>query len=137
MCLVRRYFKRAQKKLEDAATTEVAVYEEVGGLIAEPLGLTDISLDANTCYSLKQDPLYAEIEDAMAMKLNDAYGFSCSQANKHKILTDPPRPLADQEKFSCHGNHADSSTIIPPEQPLTDQKMQSHIGNTVLISSFP
>lgn len=123
-----RYLKRARKSAED---TE---YEEVGDIIVEPRSgfvvlQSGFSLDMNACYSLKQDPVYAEIEEGINTKLNDAYGSRSFQARIPKPLTDsslPPRPLADQEKHTSGDEvPTDSSRNFSPPNPPNSADRQN------------
>lgn len=85
----KEYFKRA-KKVKDTAE---AAYEEVEGVIVE----SRFTIDANACYSLKQDPVYAEIEDVIKTRLNDAYAPTqhvSKPESSHSSISH--QPIADQ-----------------------------------------
>lgn len=87
-----RYLKQARINAEG---TEVAEYEEVGPksvVVPHP----GFSVDMNVCYSLKQgahDPVYAEIEEAIDTKRNDAYGTRSLQISRPTASSSPHRPL--------------------------------------------
>lgn len=87
------YFKRAPKRAARDGGTE-AVYEEVGDVIVE--SKSEFTIDVNACYSLKRDPVYAEIEDGIQTKLNDAYASTLTHTSKQKTLHSsiPPQQRA-------------------------------------------
>ena len=94
------YFKMAYKRSE--ARKAEGAYEEVGDV-----SKSGFTIDVNTCYSLKQDPVYAEIEDVIKTKLNDAYASASQNVNQSK---------------------KNPSSILPP--PITDQAQHMSTGGT-------
>ncbi len=84
ICVVRiKIFKRARNNAR--AAEESAAYAEVGEImIAQKSEIADFKVDVNTCYnSLKQDPLYAEVEEVIHVERNDAYSLRPKRQNRH------------------------------------------------------
>ena len=103
--------KGALKRAEDSRMTEAA-YEDVGDVAESRSGFT---IDVNACYSLKQDPIYAEIEDAIKIKLNDAYASTSQHVNQKALHSAiPPRPIA--EHMSSGNGPLTSGTSTPHSQ---------------------